>query len=199
MQTVGNILWLIFVGLWLAIGFVVAGIFMFILIITIPFGIQAFKMAGFALWPFGRHVEYGARVTSPLHIIGNTVFLWIFGPTLENEIGHLKFAALYLAGGMCGWLAEIAAEPTSTVANLGASGAIAAVMGAYLITWRREGARRVSFFGWSFPIGLIPALVLIALFSAGLVTDQTEDVAYMAHAGGLVFGAVLGSQFRYRL
>ena len=132
----------------------------------------------------------------PLHIIGNTVFLWIFGPTLENEIGHLKFAALYLAGGMCGWLAEIAAEPTSTVANLGASGAIAAVMGAYLITWRREGARRVSFFGWSFPIGLIPALVLIALFSAGLVTDQTEDVAYMSHAGGLAFGAVVGSQFR---
>src|SRR5205807_3526604 len=75
MQTVGNILWLIFVGLWLAIGFVVAGIFMFILIITIPFGIQAFKMAGFALWPFGRHVEYGARVTSPLHIIGNIIWI----------------------------------------------------------------------------------------------------------------------------
>src|SRR5205823_9554536 len=70
----------------------------------------------------------------PLHIIGNTVFLWIFGPELESEIGHLKYAALYVAGGMCGWLAEIAAEPTSTVANLGASGAIAAVMGAYVMT-----------------------------------------------------------------
>jgi uncharacterized membrane protein YccF (DUF307 family) len=82
-QTVGNILWLIFVGLWLAIGFVVAGIVMFLLIITIPFGIQAFKLAGFALWPFGRHIQYGARVASPLHIIGN--ILWII------------FAGLYLA------------------------------------------------------------------------------------------------------
>ena len=135
----------------------------------------------------------------PLHIIGNTVFLWIFGPAVEDEIGHLKFAALYLAGGMCGWLAEIAAEPTSTVANLGASGAIAAIMGAYVMTWRQERSRSVSFFGWSVRIGLIPALVLVALFSAGLATDQTEDVAYMSHAGGLLFGAVMGSQIRYRL
>ncbi|HEY4397536.1 MAG TPA: YccF domain-containing protein [Acidimicrobiia bacterium] len=79
MQTVGNILWLIFVGLWLAIGFVVAGIVMFILIITIPFGIQAFKMAGFALWPFGRHVEYTDRVTSPLQIIGNIIWIILAG------------------------------------------------------------------------------------------------------------------------
>jgi uncharacterized membrane protein YccF (DUF307 family) len=77
-QTVGNILWLIFVGLWLAIAFVVAGIVMFILLITIPFGIQAFKLAGFALWPFGRHVEYRARVASPLHLIGNVLWI-IFG------------------------------------------------------------------------------------------------------------------------
>src|SRR6266567_569217 len=55
-QTVGNILWLIFVGIWLAIAFVVAGIVMFVLIITIPFGIQAFKLAGFALWPFGAEI-----------------------------------------------------------------------------------------------------------------------------------------------
>jgi uncharacterized membrane protein YccF (DUF307 family) len=77
-QTVGNILWLIFVGIWLAIAFVVAGIVMFLLIITIPFGIQAFKLAGFALWPFGRHVEYSVRVSTPLHIIGNIIWI-IFG------------------------------------------------------------------------------------------------------------------------
>jgi uncharacterized membrane protein YccF (DUF307 family) len=77
-QTVGNILWLIFVGIWLAIAFVVAGIVMFVLIITIPFGIQAFKLAGFALWPFGRHVEYTDRVSGVLHIIGNIIWI-IFG------------------------------------------------------------------------------------------------------------------------
>jgi uncharacterized membrane protein YccF (DUF307 family) len=84
-QTVGNILWLIFVGLWLAIGFIAAGIVMFILIITIPFGIQAFKMAGFALWPFGRHVEYRARVASPLHIIGNVLWIIVAGIWLAAQ------------------------------------------------------------------------------------------------------------------
>ena len=79
MQTVGNILWLIFVGIWLAIGFVLAGIVMFILLITIPFGIQAFKLAGFALWPFGRHIEYTDRVASPLRIIGNILWIVLFG------------------------------------------------------------------------------------------------------------------------
>ena len=78
MNTIGNILWLIFVGIWLAITFVIAGILMFILIITIPFGIQAFKLAGFALWPFGRHVVYTERIASPLHIIGNVIWL-VFG------------------------------------------------------------------------------------------------------------------------
>lgn len=78
MNTIGNILWLIFVGIWLAITFVIAGILMFILIITIPFGIQAFKLAGFALWPFGRHVVYTERLASPLHIIGNVIWL-VFG------------------------------------------------------------------------------------------------------------------------
>jgi uncharacterized membrane protein YccF (DUF307 family) len=90
-QTLGNILWLIFVGIWLAIGFVVAGIIMFVLIITIPFGIQAFKLAGFALWPFGRHVEYTDRVASPLRIIGN--ILWII-------FGGLWLAVHCLIGGV---------------------------------------------------------------------------------------------------
>jgi uncharacterized membrane protein YccF (DUF307 family) len=91
LNTIGNILWLIFVGIWLAIAFVVAGIIMFILIITIPFGIQAFKLAGFALWPFGRHVVYTERIASPLHIIGN--ILWII-------VGGLWLAVHCLIGGV---------------------------------------------------------------------------------------------------
>jgi uncharacterized membrane protein YccF (DUF307 family) len=90
-NTVGNILWLIFVGIWLAIAFVVAGIVMFVLIITIPFGIQAFKLASFALWPFGRHVEYRARVSTPLHIVGN--ILWII-------FGGLWLAVHCILGGL---------------------------------------------------------------------------------------------------
>jgi uncharacterized membrane protein YccF (DUF307 family) len=86
-STVGNILWLIFAGIWLAAIYVVAGILMLVLIITIPFGIQAFKLAGFALWPFGRHVVYGARVASPLQIIGNII--WILFGGISLAIWHL--------------------------------------------------------------------------------------------------------------
>ena len=78
MRVILNLIWLVLCGIWMAIGYGLAGIVACILIITIPFGIQAFKLAGFALWPFGRHVEYGARVTSPLHIVGNIIWI-IFG------------------------------------------------------------------------------------------------------------------------
>jgi uncharacterized membrane protein YccF (DUF307 family) len=86
-STLGNVLWVIFAGIWLAAIYVVAGIFMLVLIITIPFGIQAFKLAGFALWPFGRHVVYGAKISSPLHIVGNII--WIIFGGISLAIWHL--------------------------------------------------------------------------------------------------------------
>jgi uncharacterized membrane protein YccF (DUF307 family) len=86
-STLGNILWVIFAGIWLALIYVVTGILMCLLIITIPFGIQAFKLAGFALWPFGRHVVYGMKISSPLHIIGNVI--WIIFGGISLAIWHL--------------------------------------------------------------------------------------------------------------
>ncbi len=87
MSTVGNVLWVILAGVWLAALYVVSGIVMFVLIITIPFGIQAFKLAGFALWPFGRHVVYGPRSATAGRIIGNIIWLIFGGITLAT--GHL--------------------------------------------------------------------------------------------------------------
>ena len=91
MQTVGNILWLIFVGIWLAIAFVVAGIVMFVLIITIPFGIAAFRIAGYVLWPFGRTIDRRpeAGVAS---VIGNVLWIVFFGWWLA--VGHLVSGVL---------------------------------------------------------------------------------------------------------
>jgi uncharacterized membrane protein YccF (DUF307 family) len=86
-STLGNVLWVIFAGIWLAAIYVVAGIFMLVLIITIPFGIQAFKLAGFALWPFGRHVVYGVKISSPLHIVGNII--WIIFGGISLAVWHL--------------------------------------------------------------------------------------------------------------
>lgn len=94
MRVVGNILWLILGGLILALGYLAAGVVMFVLIITIPFAIQSFKLAGFSLWPFGRvMVDRGSASSGP-STIGNVIWLLLAG--LWRALGHL-LAALVLA------------------------------------------------------------------------------------------------------
>lgn len=135
------------------------------------------------------------------HILGNMVFLWAFGPEIEDAMGKVKYLLFYLAGGVAAMLAQIAATPDSTVSSLGASGAIAAVMGAFLVTYPRDRIRTLLFFGIFFRVALIPAVVLIGiwfafqLISLGAVTEaasHTGGVAYLAHVGGLIFGALVG-------
>ena len=79
MKTLGNILWLVLAGIWLAIGYTVAGLLMCITIIGIPFGIQAFKLAGFVLWPFGRTVVAKPEALGVLDIIFNVLWLFLVG------------------------------------------------------------------------------------------------------------------------
>jgi rhomboid family protein len=137
-----------------------------------------------------------------LHIIGNMVFLWAFGPEMEDAMNPLRYAAFYLLGGLAATLAQVAASPRSTVPNLGASGAIAAVMGAFLITYPRDRIRTLLFFFIFVRVTFIPAVLLIGLwfltqlFNAGSVaTVQTGGVAYMAHVGGFIFGAITARLF----
>jgi rhomboid family protein len=138
-----------------------------------------------------------------LHIIGNMVFLWAFGPEIEDAMNPLRYLIFYLAGGLVAMLAQVAASPHSTVPNLGASGAIAAVMGAFLVTYPRDQIKSVLFIFWFGRITLIPAALLIGmwfviqLFSAGTVAANanTGGVAYLAHIGGMIFGAVTARLF----
>lgn len=137
-----------------------------------------------------------------LHIIGNMVFLWAFGPEIEDAMGPLRYLIFYLLGGLVAMLAQILASPSSTVPNLGASGAIAAVMGAFLVTYPRDQIRSILFIFVFVRITMIPAVLLIGfwfltqLFNAGAVADvQSGGVAYMAHVGGFIFGAVTGRLF----
>jgi membrane associated rhomboid family serine protease len=139
------------------------------------------------------------------HIIGNMIFLWAFGPEIEDAMGRLRYMAFYLLGGVVAALAQVLVDPTSTIPSLGASGAIAAVMGAFLITYPRDKIRTVVFFGWFFQVAFIPAALLIGfwfviqLLSFGAVTDaQSGGVAYAAHIGGVAFGAVAGRFFEVR-
>ena len=115
-----------------------------------------------------------------------------------------RYVAFYLAGGVVAMLAQVAADPASTIPSLGASGAIAAVMGGFLITYPRDQIRTVLLIGWFVRVTFIPAALLIGfwfliqLFSFGVVADvQSGGVAYLAHIGGIVFGAVTCRLFEY--
>ncbi|HML08682.1 MAG TPA: rhomboid family intramembrane serine protease [Xanthobacteraceae bacterium] len=139
------------------------------------------------------------------HIIGNMIFLWAFGPQIEDAMNRWRYAAFYLCGGIIAMLAQIAADPASTIPNLGASGAIAAVMGAFLVTYPRDKIRTVVFFGWFVRITFIPAALLIGfwfviqLLDFGVVADvKSGGVAYLAHIGGMIFGAVTARLFEDR-
>ena len=139
-----------------------------------------------------------------MHIIGNMVFLWAFGPEIEDAMGPPKYLAFYLLSGLAASVAQTAMAPGSTVPNLGASGAIAGVMGAFLITYPRDRIRTVLLIGWFARITLIPAALLIGfwfliqIFSqVGAVADVQSGggVAYAAHVGGFIFGAVTARIF----
>jgi uncharacterized membrane protein YccF (DUF307 family) len=92
MRTLGNILWLVLAGLWLAIGYVIAGVIMCVLIVTIPFGLQAFKLANFTLWPFGRTVVERPGASPALGCVGNVIWLVLAG--IEMAIAHVVAGVL---------------------------------------------------------------------------------------------------------
>lgn len=136
------------------------------------------------------------------HIIGNMIFLWAFGPEMEDSMGRWRYLVFYMVGGMVAMLAQVAASPHSTVPNLGASGAIAAVMGGFLVTYPRDRIRSILVIFIFVKVTFIPAALLIGfwfltqLFNAGQVAHaQTGGVAYLAHVGGFIFGAATARLF----
>ncbi len=136
------------------------------------------------------------------HIIGNMIFLWAFGPEIEDAMGRWRYLVFYLVGGLVAMLAQVTASSNSTVPNLGASGAIAAVMGAFLVTYPRDRIRSILLIFVFVKITYIPAVLLTGfwflaqLFNAGAVAQvQTGGVAYLAHIGGFIFGAVTARLF----
>ena len=131
-----------------------------------------------------------------LHLGGNMLYLWIFGDNVEDRFGHIKFLIFYLLCGIAATLAQLAFSAGSGVPNLGASGAIAGVLGAYIVLFPR-GQVKVLMGRSVIPM---PALVVIGLWivlqfvsGIGSVTQsaQTGGVAYMAHIGGFLAGVVL--------
>ena len=137
-----------------------------------------------------------------MHIIGNMVYLWAFGREIENAMGSFRFAVFYLIGGIVAMSAQILGDPFSRIPALGASGAIAAVMGAFLITFPRDRIRTFVFFFIFFRITMIPAALLIGFWfliqvlNVGVVAQaKTGGVAYLAHIGGFLFGVITARLF----
>src|SRR5215216_4994462 len=138
-----------------------------------------------------------------LHLAGNMLYLWIFGDNVEDRLGHLKFLLFYLLCGIAATLAQVAFSANSNIPNLGASGAIAGVLAAYVILFPKGQVRVLMGRG----IVPMPALMVIGLWvvlqfinGVGSITESAETggVAYMAHIGGFVAGLVLTFLFRGR-
>ena len=139
------------------------------------------------------------------HILGNMVFLWAFGPEIEDAMNPLRYILFYLLGGLAATLGQVALAPHSTVPNLGASGAIAAVMGAFLVTYPRDKIKSLLVIFVFVQVTFIPAIVLIGfwfltqLFNVGVVaataSAESGGVAYAAHVAGAVFGALTARFF----
>lgn len=133
-----------------------------------------------------------------LHIGGNMLFLWVFGNNVEDRLGRFAFIAFYLLGGLAAAGLQLAFDPSSAVPNLGASGAIAAVLGAYFVMFPRARVYTLVIFFFITAVEL-PAVVVLGawfvlqLFSGvgGLGTQVNGGVAYWAHVGGFAFGMVV--------
>ena len=129
-----------------------------------------------------------------LHLGGNMLFLWIFGNNVEDAMGPVKFVAFYLLGGLAALALQVAVDPSSQVPTIGASGAIAAVLGGYILLYPRARVLTAIFLIIFFTLIEVPALVVLGfwflqqLVFGALDLGSEGGVAYFAHIGGFVFG-----------
>ena len=142
-----------------------------------------------------------------LHIFGNMLFLAIFGPTVEDSMSRPRYLAFYLLGGLVALGAQVLVEPDSTVPTIGASGAIAAVLGGYILLYPRARVLSLVFIVFFVTIIEVPAVFLLGFwfleqlfFGADGLANPVggEGIAYFAHIGGFIFGVLLIRLFTRR-
>ncbi len=128
-----------------------------------------------------------------LHLGGNLLFLWIFGNNIEDHLGHVKYALFYVLSGLVASAAHIVLNLDSTIPVVGASGAIAGVMGAYLVWFPNAPVRTLVFLGLFVTVFDVRAVWLLGFwFISQFFTGANSGVAWAAHVGGFVFGVVVG-------
>ena len=143
-----------------------------------------------------------------MHLISNMLYLWIFGDNIEDRLGHVGYLLFYLAAGIFASGLHIFFNPTSNVPSLGASGAIAGVLGAYPIFYPQSKVYTFIPFGYFMRLRPLPAIVVLGLWfvmqifsgvGSMMAQGQGGGVAYWAHIGGFVFGLLIGFLFNKRI
>jgi len=160
---------------------------------------QAWASSGFS------SVETLTLITSQflhggwLHLAGNLLFLWIFANNIEDDLGRLAFLTFYLGGGAVAGLTQVAIDPASTIPMIGASGAIAAVLGGYLVLYPRARITSLVFLGFFYQLIDVPAVIVLGFWFLLQLIDGLASlgfagadggVAFFAHIGGFVAGVV---------
>ena len=161
-----------------------------------------------ATWARGEYVsqETATLVTSQFlhggwaHLLFNMLYLWIFGNNVEDRFGRLGFLGFYLFGGALAGLSQVAIDPSSTIPTIGASGAVAATLGAYFVLFPRARVTSLVFLGFFYQLIDVPAVIVLGfwfvlqlidgLTSLG-VLETSGGVAFFAHIGGFVAGALM--------
>ncbi len=142
-----------------------------------------------------------------LHLLGNMLYLWIFGNNIEDRLGRLVFIGFYLLGGVAAALTQVAIAPDSKEPLIGASGAIAATLGAYLVLFPRARILSLVFLGFFYQLIEVPALLVLGFwfvlqlidgFTSLGATNAQGGVAFFAHIGGFAAGALVGLLVRGR-
>ncbi|MEO5966033.1 MAG: rhomboid family intramembrane serine protease [Candidatus Limnocylindrales bacterium] len=143
-----------------------------------------------------------------IHLLGNMLYLWIFGNNVEDRMGRPLFLAFYLAGGIAAVAGQTLVDPGSDIPMIGASGAIAAALGAYFVLFPGARIQSLVFLGFFYQLIAVPAIIVLGFWfvlqivdgigSLGVATGLDGGVAFFAHIGGFVAGAVFALPFRLR-
>ena len=142
------------------------------------------------------------------HVGSNMLFLWVFGDNIEALLGRIGYLLFYLLGGIAASAAQVLSNPASTVPSVGASGAVAAILGAYVLAFPQAYVRVLLLLGIFITTTRVTAILFVGVWALtqflngiaalGVQTAETGGVAYWAHIGGFVFGVLAGLVFRGR-
>ncbi len=194
------------------VGLIVVNALVFLHMLALPGGMLEGFVARYAVIPawFSVPTLFTSQFLHAgwMHIIGNMLYLWIFGDNVEDRLGHLRYLVFYLGAGAVAAILQVLFNPFSAVPMLGASGSIAAVMGAYFVLYPQSRVLTAIFIVFFFDLVEVPALFFLGIWflmqllsgvgTLGVSNAAAGGTAFWAHIGGFIVGVAVGSILRVR-